>query len=363
MLTRGRCAKRTSKPARVASAALVLLGLAVHAVRARGDAPPAGARSERRVVILDTGRGALDAELGDVLAELLGRLHLELVREQPSNASVVARVGIESSDRGAVVTVTASADGTALRREVERGDSPAVFRETLAHVILGAVEPLASADVGPARPLVVEPRATNEPVPPSRVASEGRAALLVGARVGPRLLATDRGNVGFSGLAAVTLRSSLRPTVGLEAGYVLPARLSRDGVDAEFGLVPIRLEAGIEPLAKKGVALDTVLVGGVDIIWLTPQGGPPLARLEPSSRRLQPMFGAAASGRFRLSSSADFVVTLGVDVDAAPRHWVIAVGAGRDSLFETSRFRPYLALGFDWTMGGSASAPAVEGLP
>jgi hypothetical protein len=86
-------------------------------------------------------------------------------------------------------------------------------------------------------------------------------------------------------------------------------------------------------------------------------------RLEDTSRRVQPMFGGAVSGRFRVSASADFVVTAGMDVDASPRRWVIASGGGRDALFETARLRPYATLGLDFTMLGVAAAPAPQGAP
>ena len=366
MPPRIRCASRSSKP--LSAASLVLLfGFALRPGGARADTPGGDPRrGERRVVVLDAGPEAVDTELADVLAELLARLHLDLVRRgSPSAAPVVARVGIESSERGAVVTITGRRDSTPVRREIERGDSPAVFRETVAHVILGAVEPLASSDQEPSPPPVSAP--VDAPAAPAVTraseAVERHAVWSLGGRAGPRFLAADRASIGFGGFAGLTLPMSLHPSAGLHAGYVLPARLSRDGVDAVFGLVPLRVQAGIEPLAAKSVALDVALAFGVDIVWLIPEAGPPQSQLGPSTTRLQPMIGAASSARFRLAPKADLVLTLGVDLDAAPRHWVIAAGPAHNPLFEMSRFRPYATVGFDWMLGGSISPGPSESSP
>jgi hypothetical protein len=366
MPLRIRCASRSSKPLCAASLGILLFGFASRPGAARADAPGGDPRrGERRVVVLDAGSEAVDADLADVLAELLARLHLNLVRRgSPNVAPVVARVAIESSERGAVVTIAGGRESTPVRREVERGDSPAVFRETVAHVILGAVEPLASSDQEPSPPPVSAP--VDALVPAATRASEAverRAVWSLGGRAGPRVLAADRASIGFGGFAGLTLPMALHPSAGLHAGYVLPARLSRDSVDAVFGLVPLRLQAGIEPLAAKSVALDVALALGVDIVWLIPEAGPPQSQLGPSTTRVQPMIGAASSARFRLTPKADLVVTLGVDLDAAPRRWVIAAGPEHNPLFEMSRFRPYAAVGFDWMLGGSTSPEPSESLP
>src|SRR5262249_45032045 len=137
---------------------------------------------------------------------------------------------------------------------------------------------------------------------------------------------------------------------------VLPVRTNAGGVDAEFRLIPLRLEAGIEPIAGPRLALQTVLVGGVGIVSLAPQSAPALVQVEATSPRVQPILGPAVAGRFRLSPSADLVLTTGLDVDLSPRRWVVASPPERDALFETARVRPYAALGVDFTMLGARLA-------
>ena len=142
----------------------------------------------------------------------------------------------------------------------------------------------------------------------------------------------------------------------------MPARASSNGVDGEFHLVPLRLEVGVRPVAWKSVDLETMLVGGVDFVSLEPQTTLTYVRVENTRHRAQPVVGAAVVGRFRLSWSADFVLTAGVDFDAAPRRWVIESPNGRDALFETARVRPYAALGLDFAMLGATAPPAGEGV-
>ena len=104
------------------------------------------------------------------------------------------------------------------------------------------------------------------------------------------------------------------------------------------------------------MALETAILGGIDIVSLSTNSAPPFVHLESSSIRVQPIIGAAVTGRFHLSPNAHLVITTGVDFDAAPRRWDIGSESGRTAFFETARLRPYAALGLDWTMVGAASA-------
>jgi hypothetical protein len=347
--------------------ALLAFAFISHPSTSFADAPALEAREPgQRIVVLDTAGGeGIDADLEATLGELLGRLHIALVRSDAAGGVVVARVHLESNERGAVLVVeSGQRNASPVRREVERGDSPALFRETLAHVILGAIEPLATESEKPAPPPRPPEPAPAPPAPIARDDVRGEPMRLsIGARAGPRLLESDRLGIGFAGVATVTLGTALRPSAGLHAGYVLPARASADGVDAEFRLVPLRVEGRIQPVAWQSIAVETGLVGGVDLVWFEPQTAPSFVHLADTSRRAQPMLGAVVTGRFRLSWSADFVLSTGVDVDLSPPRWVIASPAERDTLFEMARLRPYLALGLDFAMLGAATpGPAVVGL-
>jgi hypothetical protein len=362
-------ARASSNVRRAAQTALFVLLAMAWPLPSSADAPaPETRQLERRVVVLETtGGDGIDAELDATLSELLGRLRLGLVRaEGATDARVVARVQIESNERGATLTVESGrGDAPPVRREVERGDSIALFRETLAHVILGAIEPLAGRDEEvdrappppPSSPPVAQapPSAGESPRDPMR--------LSVGARAGPRFLESDRAGVAFAGALSLTLPAPLRPSAGVSAGYVLPSRVSNGTVDSEFHLVPLRAEARIEPIAWRKVALETALVGGIDLVSLDAQTALSYVHVSGPKGRVQPIFGAAVSGRFRLSPSADFVITAGLDVDTSPRRWVVVTGPSRDELFETARLRPYAALGLDFTMLGVPTVARDEGRP
>jgi hypothetical protein len=328
-------------------------------------------RETRRFVKLEaSGTDGIDPELEATLTELLGRLHLEIVQPGADpDGPIVARIRVESNDRGAVLTVDGGRPGVApVRREVVRGDSTSIFRETLAHVILGAIEPLVTLDAERPPAPQSTPESPPEPVPASNVPPStdrprDSARITVGARAGPRLLASDRASVAFDGVARLILGASMRPSVGIHAGYVLPAQLSRGGVNATFGLVPFRLEVAIEPLSSKRVALETALLTGIDVVSLSPTSAPSFVQLESSSTRVQPIVGAAVMGRFQLFPTAYLIIATGADFDAAPRRWEVDSESGRSSFFETARLRPYAALGLDWMMVGSATAMTGGGSP
>jgi hypothetical protein len=255
-----------------------------------------------------------------------------------------------------------------VRREVVRGDSTSVFRETLAHVILGAIEPLVTLDTERAPAPESTPDSRPQPVaasdvPPSTDQPRNSARVTVGARAGPKLLSSDRASVAFDGVARLILGASMRPAVGIHAGYVLPAQLTRGGVNATFGLVPFRLEVSIEPFSSKRVALETALLTGIDVVSLSPTSAPPFVQLESSTTRVQPIVGAAVMGRFHLFSNTYLVIATGADFDAAPRRWDVESESGRSPFFETARLRPYAALGLDWTMVGAATAVNGGGSP
>jgi hypothetical protein len=362
---RDRSANISSISRRFARATLLGSLVLLPVAPAFADAPAAaGSKLERRVVVLDAAPSeGVDRDLEGTLGELLGRLQLGLVRpDGAGGARIVARVRIETSDRGATLTIESGRrDVPTVRREVERGESTALFRETVAHVVLGAIEPLVGREDDAERPPPPAPVVNA----PARTSERGGdpLRLMVGARAGPRFLESDRLGIGFAGGVSLAFPLPLRPSASVRAGYVLPTLVSNHGVDAEFHLVPVRAEVAVRPLEGGGFALETALVGGVDFVSLAPQTAPSFVHPEETKRRVQPMFGGAVSSRFRLSPSADFVLTAGFDVDASPRRWVIVAPTGNDAFFETARVRPYAALGLDFTMLGVPSADSKERAP
>ncbi len=112
-----------------------VLALFLVAPAARADEP-----AEIPVVVLETS-GPVDPALDLTLKELFGRRGVELARPG-APGHVVARVVVSQLGETASVLVDDPAHQLAsVHRDVPRGDSPALFRETLAHVILGAVDP------------------------------------------------------------------------------------------------------------------------------------------------------------------------------------------------------------------------------
>jgi hypothetical protein len=376
-MRRARLARASASSKTVRLATMLVAAALARVPAALAQVPePETRREVRRVVVLDVaGAEGVDAEFEATLGELLGRLHLDLARPgRAADARVVAVVRVEPSERGALLTVHANgSDVPPVHREVDRGDSPALFRETLAHVILGAIEPLAARhderdrapDVEPPAATVTavreNPRATS--VPPVGDTTRDPMRLSIGANAGPRLLESDRAGIAFAGVVSLTLPIALRPSAAVEAGYVLPVRASRNSVDAEIHVVPLRLDARVQPIAGRIVALETGVVGGVDVISLDPQSVQTFIRLQSSSSRLQPVFGGAVAARFRLSPTAEFVLTAGGEVDIAPRRWVVVVGSQHDAIFETARFRPFASLGLDLAMLGATAPPALQGAP
>jgi hypothetical protein len=365
----------------VRARAALALTLALVSSPLRAETPRGEQRQlDRRAVVLDAARAdGIDAELEATLGELLGRLRIDVVHSA-TNRRIVARVRIESSERGAVLTVESGrTDVAPVRREIERSESTGLFRETLAHVIFGAIEPLAeleeSAERAPVQPPPVEPNAERDdpgkshpfgrsPGAPTReVSPRDPTWVSIGGRAGPRLLAPDRVGIGFGGAGTLVLGEALHPSLRIEAGYVLPSRLSRSGVDAQFAMVPLRLGVGIEAFSWKGGTIEPAVHGGIDLVTLSPTSAPPFATLEPPTRRVQAVFGASVNVRFRVASTADIVIAAGADVDATPRRWIIASNSGGESFFETGRVRPYVTLGFDWTVLDASPRSKPEGTP
>jgi hypothetical protein len=291
---------------------------------------------------------------------------------------VFALVRIELHQGDATVTVTdGGGKSPAVQREVYGSESAAVFRETLAHIILGSVEPLAvsrsalrsQTDEGAPNPV----RNTSDPVrengasaprdiplpESSTEVKTRRVSLALGYRGGPMLVSTSRGAVAFGAQGTATLEGALRPSLSIDASYVIPPRVSEGGLNASIGLVPLRLRAAIEAYAWPSLALETAIVGGIDLVSLSPSSSDASLQVAPETRRVQPILGGAISGRTHLAPALDLVIGLGLDVDLAPRRWLVASDLTSNSFFELARVRPSASLGMMWTFGG-APPPTLD---
>jgi hypothetical protein len=324
-----------------------------------------------RLVVIDSRlSGVLEFELEEALAELLGRLQLRIVGDGSANTDgVLAVVSIEPSDGGALVTVQETgAPHSRVRRGVERSESSALFRETLAHVILGAVEPMlrtaqanAEAQQAPPPPLPPEPAEPVEPPSGPSWGTEffGSARGALGVRTGLWFAADGAPALALGVAARVRFDVSPEPSLALEGSYVLPSTVEQGGLSADFSRLSLRARPGVELGHVGEAALGLDVAAGVDFVALAPARNQEATFVEERSTRVQPMLGGALAARIPLSSALELMARLGLDVDLAPRRWLIEDGAETAAFFQTPRVFPHATLGFDWSPSGASSQEAT----
>jgi hypothetical protein len=265
----------------------------------------------------------------------------------PGAVIALARIRIEHDRAEVAVTDGKRPTEPAVRRDLLRSESSALFRETVAHVLLGLVEPLVEREheiVEPAPPSP-DPEPQREPQPkPAR-------AISLGGQAGLALLGVAQWGARFVATGALVFDRALRPSLALDLGMALPVKRKAQGVTATFVLTGARLRARVEPMRRRRGSLEVSLGGGIDIMSLKPDSASGPLLLEQTSVRVQPVFGGALGGRIRLSAKLAAVASLGVDVDVARRKWWVQEGTSRAVLLETAVLRPYALLGIDWTAG------------
>lgn len=345
------------------SGALLLPGPRAFAAEVATFAAP---REGARLVLLDNHLASGDdLALRGALTELLGRIE---VRVAPFgsiiNEPVLARVTIAPTFDGARVTVQPlDPPGPAVRHEVPESSSPELFRETLAHVVLGAVEPLIQArPEPPAPPPPAPPQPQPDPTVDRGEATEPKTppgpapalAAWVGARIGALwFVSQGEGGVLLGAAGGATLDVARRPGLALEVGYLLPLTIQRDGLTATFSLLALRLRPSLELFATPGFDLRAELAPGISFVTLSPEQTAVDVVSSGDSSRVQPMLGVAGTASFRLARGLSAVARLGLDLDFAPRRWLIE-GAERDVFFQTTRLEPHTTLGIDWSPSEAA---------
>jgi len=336
----------------------------------------AEAQAEPRWVELS---GDVDKDLEQLLSELLGRSGLTLTWSAPSTEGrIIARVHVKLHDDGALLDVVDPRDASAARQvSVPRHGTEALFRETLAHVILGNVDPLATLDaerpsLTPSRQAGPAPAAPNPaPPPPSAVAAptvavlasradeslshrerrqeEERLRFAFGVGGAALLVARDRTAPVMAGSLGLVFPGALQPRASLSAGYMSPLGIDGEGLTANFRLIPVRARLGLEPWTSPWLALDAALSLGVDWLTFTPTDSAGLRAVR-SSQRVAPVLGALLGARAHLGGGLDATLGLGVDFDPTPRTWLVVDGERAVAVLEMLRFRPSVALGLEWTL-------------
>lgn len=335
-------------------------------------APSAPSPSPRRVVeVITSGATEDTAALQDTLRELLGRLDLSLdarsVESGPRDeAAVLALVRVHlGEDSGRVVVVDFARGRQIADRTVHRDASLAVFHEALAHVVLSSVEPVLAAErerraPPPSAPPAIAPPATAPPlreVPAAApVSHESRSpwAFEAATTGGGGPFASGSGVVAsIGGAFGMTWRRGVHPSVALSGRYDLPFDVGTDVVQTHTGVGAFRATTGLELLAVGRLGIDAAVGAGVDVLTVTSRSSVlPQGRLEPSTTRVDPVLTSSVAARLGLASSVDLLLAFAVDADLAQRRYVTDAGGNRSVVFEPWRVRPFLSVGFAFTLAG-----------
>jgi hypothetical protein len=170
------------------------------------------------------------------------------------------------------------------------------------------------------------------------------------------LLASSQLAAQLGGGLTLRFGARLRPSLGLEVLGIWPAHVDQAGLDGRVGLVSLRALPGLELVGSPRGTLGLMLAPGVDFISFASDRARPDVAAEPRSARVQPIVGARMAGSLRVSSFMALLLGAGLDVDLAPRRWVVAAPRGAEEIFESSRYRPYAYLGADITLLRGKSA-------
>jgi hypothetical protein len=346
--------------------------LGLSAALAVALAPQAGRAqtiaADRVPVVLAGGDGEA-AALEPVVADLLGRLHVDFTfTRQPTldvNAVVtppadppraLARVfcDLTHADRLTLYLVDSSWERV-LVRIVRRDPAHAeIAREELGHIVETAVEALRSgARIGVARetlaPTPPPPPPSPPPPPPSHVPPAASAAssslrpFPVELRPAVFYEAEDLTadthlghEVGASLWIVGGDRRSWRPGAHVTAGYRFPLDVEAPPIGVNLQAVPIRALAGaVIPLGRR-IELQAGLGAGADIVWVTPVALSSAAVLTPRSTDVVPLGRAALA----LSYGGYVDVGFGLDVAFERQRYSFVVNGVSETALEAMPVRP-----------------------
>lgn len=321
---------------------------------ARVVAQPVTPRLHRVVVTSEEGP-ALDEALLAALRELFTRVGLVLVEtDEGKDEGLLARVRIQRDADAATVRVfSVTAKKLASTHRVPRAETDALFRETVAHVVLNAVEPLvverleleatmvgavsepAGRDAAP----LAEEGSTRERPAAHYGLGVGGAALVIGELWGTRL----------AGRADAYVATRVPSVFGLTLGGVLPRTRERGGVHSRFDILFARITAGVEPWVSRFARLGILLDAGVDLLRAEADPKRVPDQVLPRQRVVDFMLGALVQMRFPLWGGLELQALVGCDLDLNPHEFAVTDGATRTKLFTPNRARPYAGLNVAWS--------------
>lgn len=309
------------------------------------------------LVVVDYPNGAFtDPELHAAVRELLSRVQVQVVSAaQAADGEVIAYAQIAIGDEAVEVRVEdAHGRYPPARRSLLRGGSDAMLRETVAHVLLGLIEPLAEAN----RP------ASEQALRAGDDAGRGTRAWQLGLHGGPVQLARGSWSARFVGSGALVWEGRFSPALALDASFSVPVTVNEQGVEAQVLLAGGRARARFTPLTFARAALDTALSLGADVFVVRPEDAGDGTELSTgASRRGQPVLGLALGARTRVHRRLELVLGLGLDFDPMPRRWAVDEGASSSMVFETRYVRPYATLGVDWLPRPLPLRPELRAAP
>jgi hypothetical protein len=362
----------------------VALALALSTASARADAP------RPRVEVAVAAPPDAETELVSVLAELLGRLQVELelrresaiapasvVTPPPAPTAALARVFIDATraDVAVLYLVDASWQRVLVRRLPLEHGLDEVAREQLAHIVEAAIQSLAaggqigvsraeaSAELGLPSPLVedVTPPGDGEPRAPATSAPEpapasrrSRAAVPRGAAEASRWKARAGLGWGLAPWTAETLvqgpELSLRLGVGRGrlsggGGLGLQYRLRREVRSELAGMVieglALRVLAHARYALEPGFAVLASLGGGFDRETFQPRSGRASSiALGPSGTRASAVAALRLGMEVRMSGPVWLGADAGAELDLAPDDYVVLQGGRFVPIAEPLRVRP-----------------------
>jgi hypothetical protein len=230
-----------------------------------------------------------------------------------------------------------------------------VFRETVAHVVLGAVEPLIVERVETETKLAAQPSSPpSEPEskPTEQAPADAPPATHFGVALGagPLLLSSEPAwGARIFGRADVYLATRVPSVFGLTLGGIVPVKRERGDVHSELGLSFARVQAGIEPWLSRFMRLGVLLVLGADLISATANPERLAEKVKSPVRRVDALLGALLQLRFPLWRGFELSASAGCDVDLTPRELTVSDGEHVTKLFSLARVRPYAGLAIAWS--------------
>lgn len=311
---------------------------------AAAQAPPTA------VALSFRGEEAERARLEASLGELLGRLGLKL---GASPAARLAQVEADFTIPGeATIKVLDAAGKVVLLRIIPRAEKPAVAIEAAAHIAYAVIDELRQVErrsplkaTGPS-PLPDPEVTVEKPRPPSR--ADDPVAFELGGYANVRIWG---GGAPFTAgfglqleLALALLR--LRPALVWSGGFQPPFEVSNDWASIVARVAALRLFAQLTPVRGDHWRLDAALGAGADVFITTARSNilPP-GVLGDTRADAAPILAAQVIGRFGISRIVDVWLGAMVDLDLAPRRFVVDVGGSHETLFEPWRVRPAILLG------------------